>query len=440
MKYKGTIRLFRGVVLLLSILAFFVTSAGAAEYWLWAGQTNKKIPQMPGGTFVPVWGFCQDANNNLVDGNGIDCTPTVPGPRITVPPGDNTLTIHLGNALPEPVSLNILGQTLTNNTGPVWTSFPGNAVTSTENRAGGDTTSRVRSFSHETAPGGTNNYIWGNFKVGTYLLQSGTNPAKQVQMGLYAPVTKDFAPGQAYEGIPYAREVLALFSEVDPEIHAAIAGGYYGASAGAPPAGKTAITSSVFRQPRLFMINGRVHPEAALNPINPAIAAGETVLIRFLNAGLETKAPQILGTYMNLVAEDGVKRTHQQMLTAFEFGSAQTVDALVPSIAKGNYPLYDAMLHMSNEGQSPGGSLAYLNISADADTVSITSARVNPAGDLVVRATSSAQPAAVLTAEGLGRLKWNGALYVNTFPPPVPASVTVTSNLGGTDTETVPFP
>jgi len=364
MKYKGMFRIFGGMILLLSILAFFVATAGAAEYWLWAGQTNKRIPQMPGGTWVPVWGFCQDADNNLV--GGIDCTPTVPGPRITVPAGDNTLTIHLGNALQEPVSLNILGQTLTNNAGPVWTSFPGNAVTSTGSRAGGDTTSRVRSFSHEAAPGGTAHYTWGNFKVGTYLLQSGTNPAKQVQMGLYAPVTKNFAAGQAYQGVAFAKQLVVVFSEIDPEIHAAIAGGYYGANAGAPPAGKTAITSSVFRQPRFFMINGRVHPEAALNPINPVITAGESVLIRFLNAGLETRAPQLLGEYLTLVAEDGVKMTWRKNLTCFELGAAQTVDALIPAAAAGTYPLYDAMFNMSNAGQSPGGSLAYLMVTAPA--------------------------------------------------------------------------
>ena len=49
---------------------------------------------------------------------------------------------------------------------------------------------------------GVGSYTWTNFKAGTYLLQSGTNPAKQVQMGLYAAVKKDHAPGEAYPANP----------------------------------------------------------------------------------------------------------------------------------------------------------------------------------------------------------------------------------------------
>jgi hypothetical protein len=259
-------------------------------------------------------------------------------------------------------------------------------------------------------------------------------------MGLYAPVTKDFAPGQAYSGVSYAKDMVVVFSEMDPDIQAAIAGGYYGANAGAPPVGKSQITSSVFRKPRYFLINGMSHPNPGLNPLNSALGAGETVLIRFLNAGLETRAPQILGMYLNLVAEDGRKLTYPRVLTAFEFGSAQTVDALVPSIAKGRHPIYDAMLNMSNKGQSPGGSLAYLEVGAD--VVTITRANAIPSGSLVVWANSSAQPTAVLTAVGLGRLRWlsTNQRYYGAFAVPLPATVTVTSNLGGTATENVPFP
>jgi hypothetical protein len=143
---------------------------------------------------------------------------------------------------------------------------------------------------------------------------------------------------------------------------------------------------------------------------------------------------------MNLVAEDGVRMTYQKSLTAFELGAAQTVDALMPSAAKGNYPLYDAMLNMSNKGQSPGGSLAYLGVGAD--VVTITRAYRAGNGNFAVWANSSGQPTAVLTAVGLGKLFWNSTQqrYYGSFAVPIPPSVTVTSNLGGTDTESVPFP
>ena len=45
---------------------------------------------------VPMWGFALDANaKGVLDGEAA----TVPGPRITVPPGTSTLEVHLTNAL-----------------------------------------------------------------------------------------------------------------------------------------------------------------------------------------------------------------------------------------------------------------------------------------------------------------------------------------------------
>ena len=126
-------------------------------------------------------------------------------------PDDNVLIIHLKNNLGEPVSLNILGQQLTNNSGPVWTNFPEDTETWTGARPEGNYTARVRSFTHETQPGEVGEYRWESFRPGTYLLQSGTNPAKQVQMGMFLPVIKDTAKGFAYADVPYDSELIVVF-------------------------------------------------------------------------------------------------------------------------------------------------------------------------------------------------------------------------------------
>ena len=332
---------FKGVLIGLLLLAFMAGTASAAEYWLWVDETTLT---MPDGVPVTVWGFGLDGDNDFATP---DYTITVPGPVLTVPHTDATLTIHLKNMLPsDPVSLHILGQRLTNSGPPTYSN------------------GRVLSFTHEAAPGGgTADYIWGSavapenhFKPGTFMLQSGTNPAKQVQMGLYAPVLKDASPGAAYPGVPYDKEVFVVFHELDPMIHAAIAAGTYG------PGGT--ITSSVHREAKYFLINGKSHPDPGLNPVNGStpLSVGERVLLRFINAGLKVHTPQLLNSYMTLVAEDGGKLLYPRQQYHVELPPAKTVDAIFEPAEEGTLPLLDGRLTLTNAGAAPGGMLAYLNV------------------------------------------------------------------------------
>ena len=280
---------------------------------------------------------------------------------MVVPVGDTNLTINLTNNLSEPVSLHILGQVLTNNAGPVFTDGLTDTTLPGTERPTGNVTARIRSFSHETAGGGgVGTYVWGSFKPGTFMLQSATNPAKQVQMGLYAAVYQDTAAGEAYPGVTYDEQIIMVYHEIDPVIHQAVSEDRYGANAGGPP---PHVTSSVFREPTYYLINGMGHPDPGLDPINGAtpIAAGQTILLRFVNAGLLTHAPQLLNEYMTVVAEDGVPYMYPRDMVSFELSAAKTMDALVvPS--NGTYPIYDGVLNLSNAGVTPGGMLTYVQV------------------------------------------------------------------------------
>ncbi len=350
-----------GPFMALLLLMIMVGAAPAQQvYDLCVGETTMT---MPDGRVVPVWGFG-------LDNASLNCdTASVPGPLLTVPSAESTLIINLRNTLAEPVSLHILGQALVND-GPVWTQGTSETIAGAISRPTGNYTARVRSFSHETAPGATGQYTWNNFRVGTFMLQSGTNPAKQVQMGLYAPVKKDQADGTAaYPDVTYNKELILVFHEIDPDIHDAIAGGYYGANAGPAPIGKQEITSSVYREPRYFLINGGAYPDARLDPVNGAtqIDPNDTVLIRFLNAGLQTHAPQLPERYLTVVAEDGNPFEFGRQQYGLELPAAKSIDA---TIAIGGAPaayapirLFDATLDLSNGGKStPGGMLAYIKV------------------------------------------------------------------------------
>lgn len=341
--------------------------------------------QIPAGTFgnpasISLWGFVQT-------GTGGACTFTTPAPvatstsvrfpTLTASAGD-TLRIHVKNNLPpavtgvvytEPVSVVIGGQPASMT--PVWIDPTNGSVTGTGSRPSGDVTSRVRSFTAETAQGGTSIYTFGPLRAGTYLLGSGTHPAVQAQMGLYGVLkVLPTTPGRAYADASSAfdSEVSFLLSEIDPVLHDAVATGDYGDGA--------TLTSTKDYHARYFLVNGK--PYAAGSPSLQIGSTNRKVLIRLLNAGLDTKVPQLEGQYLSIIAEDGnflsatgflgtppnqvpgscpaPKQQYSVLLTA-----GKTVDAILTTPpAAATIPLYDRALNLTNAGASPGGMLAIL--------------------------------------------------------------------------------
>ena len=185
---------------------------------------------------VPMWGYAQ-CNDATFTSCG---QPAVPGPLLTVPAGDTTLAIHLNNQLPVGTSIVIPGLTT--------------ALVPVKTAADSLGRQRMMSFNAVTAVNATGVYSFTGLKPGTYLYHSGTQPQVQVQMGLYGGVTMNAmdpatgVQGQAYSGVPFNSDVVLLFSEIDPALHAAVAGGNYGP--GKP------VTSTFDYKPKYFLING----------------------------------------------------------------------------------------------------------------------------------------------------------------------------------------
>ncbi len=345
-------------------LAVFALAAGPAaavtDVFLRAEAVTMNFPNGLGGTnAVPMWGFAQDTAFGAGDGG----PASVPGPVLKVPPGETVLRIHLDNNLAEPISIHVNGLIGTNG-GPVFSEMGDGAVYSSA-RPAGNFTARARSFAQETPPGNSTPVIYQfNLRPGTYLYSSGTNPAKQVQMGLYGALAVDAATGQAYAGVAYTRDVVLLYSEVDPAIHAAVALGTYG------PGGT--ITSSVNREPRYFLINGMAYDPTGPNGggLDPVAFVDfyDKVLLRVLNAGYETHAPTMLNAQMKVVAEDGNPFNYAQEQYGFELPAGKTIDAVLTPAAPGKYSIHDATLHLTNDGAAaPGGMLAYLGVGCAGD-------------------------------------------------------------------------
>lgn len=333
MEFKTIHRVLAGIALAAMTLVLPATPAPAADVYLVARQFDKT---MPDSAVIPMWGFAVDADSDLATiGTEI---PSVPGPTIAMPAGDTTLNIHLLNELPDPVSIVIPGQPMT--LSPV-------TITDGQGRT------RSVAFTNETAPGTTNTYTWTGMKSGTFIYQSGSHPAVQVQMGLYGALTVVPSPGIVYSGIPYDSELLVFYSEIYSALHAAVDGGNYGV----PP-----FTSTVDYKPDYFLVNGEPFAPGRA----PMLAGGtnQPVLVRFLNAGLKEHSPLLLnGGYMRLIAEDGNPYPFSRERYAVVLPPGKTVDALwTPTVAR-TYPLFDRRHNLTTGGAGDGGFISHIDVS-----------------------------------------------------------------------------
>ncbi|HEY9050270.1 MAG TPA: Ig-like domain-containing protein [Gammaproteobacteria bacterium] len=323
--------------LLLTVLACVSSMASAQEYWLCSGATTQVMPDT--GEVITLWGFASDDDNDL--SNGCGNPVQVPGPSLQVPPEDPSLIVHLRNDLDDAVSIVIPGQN-TSMTPVMFTDGQGRQ--------------RVRSFTHETDPYATSSttglYTWSNVEPGTYLYQSGTHPAVQIQMGLYGSMVKNAAAGMAYPGIAYDNEVMLLYSEIDPALHTAVVDGSYGTPA---------YPSTVHYQPRYFLINGQAYTSASAALAN--LVLGETTLIRMLNAGLQSHVPT-LQTHINLIAEDGNPYAYGKNQYSILLPAGKTMDALFTPVNEGRYSIHDSRLFLTNANVTGGGMLAFLDVAA----------------------------------------------------------------------------
>jgi len=297
----------------LTALMIVCVQANAITINLCTGITTKT---MADGEIITLWGYGLDT--------GGACSATVPGPQLDVPAGDNALTLNLRNTLSVPISVVINGQQASMT--PVFF-----------NDAQGR--QRVRSFTHETPAGMTGIYSWSNVKPGTFLYNSGTHPSVQVQMGLYGVVIHDHSLTEAYPGVSSVHSQVVVFSEIDPVAHEAAADN---------PA---TVTSTVNYTPRYFLMNGEEVPLAA------SITRGtqEPVLLRLVNAGLQSRVAMMQGQYpyMTLVAEDGNVYPYAKQQYAALMAAGKTRDALFNPAEDGNYALYDRRLQTVDASGNP---------------------------------------------------------------------------------------
>jgi len=257
---------------------------------------------LPDDNVVYMWGFSEggDAFQH-------------PGPVLCVTEGV-TVTVILHNTLPEDVSIVFPGQEgVLADGAPAQPQFDG----------GGQLTSLTNVA---PAGGGSVTYSFAASHPGTFIYESGTDPAKQVRMGLFGALVvrpslgPDYANNRPDSQFNMDTEYLVLFSEIDPYLNRAVERG-------------VSFNMNNYR-PRYWLINGRGFPDtiapnfapwlpsqpygalARIHPLdtNEFLPGGVTpnpaynplpALERFVNAGTEVVPMHPHAKNALLVNQDG---------------------------------------------------------------------------------------------------------------------------------------
>jgi len=226
---------------------------------------------LPDGNRSFMWGYSAGTNDFQH-----------PSPVLCVDQGD-TVTVVLNNTLDVPVSIMFPGQDDVMADGaPSQPEFSG--------------TGELTSLTKPAAPGGgTVSYSFVANNPGTFLYQSGTDPAIQVRMGLFGALVvrpsqgAQFGNHRADSEFNPDEEVMVLLSEIDPYLNEAVQRG-------------TAYDLADY-QPRYWLINGRGFPDsiaannaswlpnqpygamAVVHPVDPDNPLDKPGIGRYLNVG-----------------------------------------------------------------------------------------------------------------------------------------------------------
>lgn len=193
--------------------------------------------QLPDSNTMYMWGYAQ--------GGGAFQHP---GPVLCVNEGD-TVTVILNNALSEPVSIIFPGQEgVQANGAPAQPQFNGaGTLTSLTNVA--------------AAGGGSVSYSFVASHPGSFIYESGTNPQKQVRLGLFGALLvrpaagANFVNNRADSRFTSEENFMVLLSEIDPYQHQA-------AEANQP-------YNLNNYHPRYWLINGRGFPDSISDNFSP---------------------------------------------------------------------------------------------------------------------------------------------------------------------------
>jgi FtsP/CotA-like multicopper oxidase with cupredoxin domain len=279
--------------------------SGARACDLWAKTGTLTLPGL--SSPVTIWGYSATSGG----------AAGLPGPTLIVNQGE-TVNVTLHNTLSQASSL----------------SFPGQALA--PDTAG-------------AAAGGTKTYSFVASAPGTYLYEAGmtANGTRQVAMGLFGalvvrPSTNPTTTAYGTAASTYVDEALLVLSEIDTNLNSA----------------PTTFSMTKFN-PNFWLINGKAYPSTDAIPV----AAGDKVLLRYVNASVQPLSMGALGLRQTVLATDGAALPFARTVIAETIGAGQTLDVIasIPATAPAGakYAVYNANGQPRNASQRSTGVLNF---------------------------------------------------------------------------------
>ncbi len=287
------------------------TNTRTCELWAVAGTVD-----LPGSAGMPIWGYTDTDP-------GLGGVAQLPGPALIANQGE-IVQVILHNNLGEATGLFFQGQAI-----------PPDLV--------------------GVAAGGSTTYSFTASQPGTFLYEAALllNAQHQTAMGMFgAFVVRPLgAPGQAYADAATAfnDEALVVLSEIDPALNNS--------------ANPAAFDMRDYA-PKYWLISGKAYPDVDEIPS----AAGNNVLLRYINAGLQPHTMNLLGLDQALLGVDGSALPYYRKVVANTIAPGQTADTLVTMpgtvpAGGGNYALYDGSFLTHNSGAAGfGGMMAFITL------------------------------------------------------------------------------
>jgi len=293
---------------------------------------------LTGAVTVPIWGF----GIPTTPGDCSTATASLPGPQLDVTLSateTTTVTFNITNALPAGHSITFEIPGITFDTGPA-------------DVAPGATASWSFTTPQSPSASGAAN------AAGTYLYGSGGDGGRQEAMGLYgALIVRPSTAGQAYESADTAYDVEAplVLSAVDPAFNNS--------------SDPMAFNMYTYRA-TYWLINGKAYPDTTAI----TAAAGQQVLLRYVNAGYDNTTMTVLGMHQHVVAKDArlLNTAYGAIADTIPAGATEDVIVTVPAggaPGSNGFPLFNRQLHLTNGDQtgpnpSPltgGGMLTFIH-------------------------------------------------------------------------------
>ena len=193
---------------------------------------------------------------------------------------------------------------------------------------------------------GTYTYQWRPGHAGTYFYHCHTNTVLHAEMGMYGALIVDpkpsanDAPGtkRAFAGGPtYDVEAIWACDEIDPTWHTLP---WYAGTCG----GDVGLNDL---NPKYFVITGVDGASSALTDPGVAVtmSVGQTLLVRYINAGYFPQKISFGGLTASVVASDGRPLPSPVAGTSIQSCSAERYDCIIKPTKTGTYTITVQFLH-----------------------------------------------------------------------------------------------